>query len=48
MIAALSEEIAGYNHDVEAWAQKWPAAQRLRQIRTNTSADRAPPKTPQY
>lgn len=33
MIAALSEEIAGYDHDVEAWAKKWPAAQRLRQIR---------------
>ncbi len=33
MIAALSEEIAGYDRDVEAWAQKWPAAQRLRQIR---------------
>lgn len=33
MIAVASEEIAGYDRDVEAWAQKWPVTQRLRQIR---------------
>lgn len=32
MIAALSEEIAGFDRAVEALAQKWPATQRLRQI----------------
>lgn len=32
-IAAMTEEIAGYDREVEAWAQKWPATQRLRQIR---------------
>jgi transposase len=33
MIAAASEEIAGYDREIEVWAQKWPATQRLRQIR---------------
>lgn len=33
MIAAASEEVAGYDREVEAWAQKWPVTQRLRQIR---------------
>jgi transposase len=33
VIASLSEEIAGFDREIEAWAQKWPATQRLRQIR---------------
>ncbi len=33
IVASLSEEIAGFDRDIEAWAQKWPATQRLRQIR---------------
>ncbi|HYH45911.1 MAG TPA: IS110 family transposase [Thermoanaerobaculia bacterium] len=33
VIAPLSEEIAGFDREIEAWAQKWPATQRLRQIR---------------
>lgn len=33
VIATLSEEIAGFDRDVEAWSEKWPATKRLRQIR---------------
>lgn len=33
IIASLSEEIAGFDREIEAWARKWPATQRLRQIR---------------
>jgi transposase len=33
MVAALTEEIARFDRDIEAWAQKWPVTQRLRQIK---------------
>jgi transposase len=33
VITALSEEIAHFDREIEAWAQKWPATKRLRQIR---------------
>lgn len=33
VVATLSEEIDRYDREIEAWAQKWPATKRLRQIR---------------
>jgi transposase len=33
VIADLSERIRGFDRDVEAWAQRFPVTQRLRQIR---------------
>jgi transposase len=33
VVATLSEEIAHFDREIEAWAQKWPATKRLRQIR---------------
>lgn len=33
VIADLSERIVGFDRDVEAWAQRFPVTQRLRQIR---------------
>ena len=33
MIADLSERIRGFDRDVEAWAQRFPVTERLRQIK---------------
>jgi transposase len=33
VVAELSQEIARLDRDIEAWAQRWPVTQRLRQIR---------------
>lgn len=33
IIAELSGEIAQFDRDIEAWAQRWPETQRLRQIK---------------
>lgn len=33
IIAELSQQIAGFDRDVEAWAERWPVTQRLRQIK---------------
>jgi transposase len=33
MLAELSQEIARFDRDLEAWAERWPVTQRLRQIR---------------
>ena len=33
VLAGLSEEITRFDRDVEAWAQRWPVTQRLRQIK---------------
>lgn len=32
IIAELSQQIAAFDRDVEAWAERWPVTQRLRQI----------------
>ncbi len=33
VIADVSERIRGFEQDIEAWAQRWPVTQRLRQIK---------------
>lgn len=33
VIAELSQEIQGFDRDVEAWAKRWPVTERLRQIK---------------